>query len=71
MGGGDQEQGFPGSSAKTHIVPEPLFLLLASLWGAFSFGIKNRSQLAVCFLLSGQTERSGEGGGVHRIFLAV
>ena len=74
VGEGDRlRQGFLGSSAKAHIVTELLFLLLASVWGGFSFGIKNRSQLAVCLLLSGQTKHSGRGWYhcVCRIFLAV
>lgn len=74
VGEGDRlRQGFLGSSAKAHIVTELLFLLLASIWGGFSFGIKNRSQLAVCLLLSGQTKHSGRGWYhcVCRIFLAV
>ena len=70
MGWGSQKQGFLGSSAKAHIVAELLFLLLTSIWGGFSFGIINRSQLAVCLLLSGQTQHSGRGK-YHGIFLAI
>jgi hypothetical protein len=50
-----------GPQPKHTSLPSCFFLLLASIWGGFSFGIKNRSQLAVCLLLSGQTQYSGRG----------